>query len=54
MLRRLSDDVGVARRTKDALAVVKQRVAIHGQKKHPEVKRLGIPLGPPHLKGPQP
>ena len=33
-------------RTKDALAIVKQRVqAIHGQKKHPEVKRLGNPNG---------
>jgi hypothetical protein len=32
-------------RTRDALAIVKQRVAIHGQKKHPEVKRLGNPNG---------
>ena len=32
-------------RTKDALAIVKQRVAIHGQNKHPEVKRLGNPNG---------
>ena len=35
----------ISTRTRDALAVVKQRVAIHGQKKHPEVKRLGNPNG---------
>jgi DNA invertase Pin-like site-specific DNA recombinase len=35
----------ISTRTKDALAIVRQRVAIHGQKKHPEVKRLGNPNG---------
>ena len=35
----------ISTRTRDALAVVKQLVAIHGQKKHPEVKRLGNPNG---------
>jgi DNA invertase Pin-like site-specific DNA recombinase len=35
----------ISTRTRDALAVVKQRVTIHGQQKHPEVKRLGNPNG---------
>ena len=35
----------ISTRTKDALAIVKERVAIHGQKKRPDVKRLGNPNG---------
>ncbi len=35
----------ISTRTKDALAVVKARVAMAGQKSHPEIKRLGNPNG---------
>jgi DNA invertase Pin-like site-specific DNA recombinase len=34
-----------SQRTKAALAAAKPRVAVNGQKKHPEVKRLGNPMG---------
>jgi hypothetical protein len=35
----------ISTRTRDALAIVKARVAVHGQNKHPEVERLGNPNG---------
>jgi DNA invertase Pin-like site-specific DNA recombinase len=41
----------ISARTKAALQAVKPRIAINGQKKHPEVKRLGSPKGAVHLKG---
>lgn len=41
----------ISSRTKAALQVAKARVATNGQKKHPEVKRLGCPIGAAHLKG---
>jgi DNA invertase Pin-like site-specific DNA recombinase len=34
-----------SQRTKAALQAVKPRIAVNGQKKHPEVKRLGNPRG---------
>ena len=35
----------ISTRTKEALAIVKQRVAVTGQAKHPHIKRLGNPYG---------
>jgi DNA invertase Pin-like site-specific DNA recombinase len=35
----------ISTRTRDALAIVKARVAVHGQNKRPDVKRLGNPNG---------
>jgi hypothetical protein len=40
----------ITARTKAALAAAKPRVAMTGQKKHPEVKRLGNPNGAAHLR----
>ena len=40
----------ISARTKSALAQAKFRVALAGQKKHPEVKRLGNPNGAAHLR----
>jgi len=40
----------ISSRTKAALQAVKSRVAVNGQRKHPEVKRLGNPCGAGHLK----
>jgi DNA invertase Pin-like site-specific DNA recombinase len=40
----------ITARTKAAIAAAKPRVAITGQKKHPEVKRLGNPNGAAHLR----
>ncbi len=38
-------------RTKAALAVARKRVAMTGQRMHPEIKRLGCPTGAAHLQG---
>jgi len=38
-------------RTKAALAEASKRVAVTGQRKHPEIKRLGCPTGAAHLQG---
>jgi len=40
----------ISRRVKDALAVARRRVALTGQKNHPEIKRLGCPNGASHLR----
>jgi DNA invertase Pin-like site-specific DNA recombinase len=40
----------ISRRTREALAAAKTRVAVTGQKKHPEIKRLGCPNGAVHLR----
>ena len=40
----------ITARTKAALAAAKPRVTVTGQKKHPEVKRLGNPNGAAHLR----
>jgi DNA invertase Pin-like site-specific DNA recombinase len=40
----------ISRRTREALAAAKTRVAVTGQKKHPEIKRLGCPNGAAHLR----
>jgi DNA invertase Pin-like site-specific DNA recombinase len=37
-------------RTKEALVGAAKRVAVTGQKKHPEIKRLGCPIGATHLR----
>ena len=39
----------ISTRTKAALAEAKKRVAVAGQRKHPEIKRLGCPTGAAHL-----
>jgi DNA invertase Pin-like site-specific DNA recombinase len=41
----------ISTRTKAALAEARKRVAVLGQRKHPEVKRLGCPTGAAHLRG---
>src|SRR5208283_1019008 len=41
----------ISTRTKAALAEARKRVAVTGQRKHPEVKRLGCPTGASHLQG---
>jgi DNA invertase Pin-like site-specific DNA recombinase len=41
----------ISSRTKAALQAVKARVAVNGTKKHPEIKRLGCPIGAAHLHG---
>ncbi len=38
-------------RTKAALAEARKRVAMTGQRMHPEIKRLGCPTGAAHLQG---
>jgi len=43
--KRISD------RTKKALAEARKRVAVTGQRIHPEIKRLGCPTGAAHLQG---
>ena len=40
----------ISRRTREALAQAKIRVAVTGQKKRPEIKRLGNPNGAKHLR----
>jgi DNA invertase Pin-like site-specific DNA recombinase len=40
----------ISTRTKAALTAAKTRVAVTGQKKHPEIKRLGNPNGAKHLR----
>lgn len=40
----------ISHRTKAALAVARKRVAVTGQKKHPDIKRLGCPTGAAHLR----
>ena len=40
----------ISTRTKAALAAAKTRVAMTGQKEHPEIKRLGNPNGAKHLR----
>ena len=40
----------ISKRTKEALAQAKKRIAITGQQDHPEVKRLGNPRGAAHLR----
>ena len=39
-----------SQRTKDALVGAAKRVAVKGQKNHPEIKRLGCPKGAAHLR----
>ena len=41
----------ISTRTKAALAEARKRVAVTGQRKHPEIKRLGCPTGAAHLQG---
>ncbi len=41
----------ISDRTKKALAEARKRVAVTGQVKHPEIKRLGCPTGAAHLQG---
>ncbi len=41
----------ISTRTKAALAEARKRVAVTGQWKHPDVKRLGCPAGAAHLQG---
>ena len=40
----------ISQRTQAALAEARKRVAVTGQKKHPDVKRLGNPRGAKHLR----
>lgn len=40
----------ISKRTREALAAAKGRIAVKGQKGHPEVKRLGCPNGAAHLR----
>jgi DNA invertase Pin-like site-specific DNA recombinase len=40
----------ISQRTKAALAEARKRVAIRGQKRHPDIKRLGNPRGAAHLR----
>src|SRR5271165_3605322 len=40
----------ISTRTKAALAEARKRIAVTGQRKHPEVKRLGCPTGAAHLR----
>jgi DNA invertase Pin-like site-specific DNA recombinase len=40
----------ISTRTSDALKVARKRVAVTGQRKHPEIKRLGCPTGAAHLR----
>ncbi len=41
----------ISTRTKAALAEARKRVAVTGQRAHPEVRRLGCPTGAAHLQG---
>ena len=41
----------ISTRTRAALAEARKRVAVTGQRKHPDVKRLGCPTGAAHLQG---
>ena len=41
----------ISTRTKAALAEARKRVAVTGQRKRPEIKRLGCPTGAAHLQG---
>jgi DNA invertase Pin-like site-specific DNA recombinase len=41
----------ISARTRAALAEPRKRVAVTGQRKHPEIKRLGCPTGAAHLQG---
>jgi DNA invertase Pin-like site-specific DNA recombinase len=41
----------ISARTSAALAEARKRVAVTGQRKHPEIKRLGCPTGAAHLRG---
>ena len=41
----------ISTRTKAALAEARKKVAVTGQRKHPEIKRLGCPTGAAHLQG---
>ncbi len=41
----------ISTRTKAALAEARKRVAVTGQREHPEIKRLGCPAGAAHLRG---
>ena len=41
----------ISTRTKAALAEARMRVAVTGQRMHPDVKRLGCPTGAAHLQG---
>ena len=40
----------ISTRTKAALAEARKRVAVTGQRKRPEIKRLGCPTGAAHLR----
>ena len=41
----------ISTRTRAALAEARKRVAVTGQRMHPEIKRLGCPTGAAHLQG---
>jgi DNA invertase Pin-like site-specific DNA recombinase len=41
----------ISTRTKEALAGARKRVAVAGQREHPDIKRLGCPNGAAHLRG---
>ena len=41
----------ISTRTKAALAEARKRVAVTGQRIHPQIKRLGCPTGAAHLQG---
>ena len=41
----------ISARTKAALSEARKRVAVTGQRKHPQIKRLGCPTGAAHLQG---
>jgi DNA invertase Pin-like site-specific DNA recombinase len=41
----------ISARTSAALAEARKRIAVTGQRKHPEIKRLGCPTGASHLRG---
>ena len=41
----------ISTRPKTTLAEARKRVAVTGQRKHPEIKRLGCPTGAAHLQG---
>jgi DNA invertase Pin-like site-specific DNA recombinase len=40
----------ISARTSAALAEARKRIAVTGQRKHPEIKRLGCPTGAAHLR----
>jgi DNA invertase Pin-like site-specific DNA recombinase len=40
----------ISHRSREALAAAKIRVAVTGQRKHPDIKRLGNPNGARHLR----